>query len=228
MEVKAQNNKHHWFLGTSLNSVSLFSEDMLGNSTVNRSSFWILVANSVCSWLLRMSTSFWRSNEHISVRWLKVIRQQYICSLTFRWWFASCSSITWSAVFPTDKNNSLMMNFQSRIGRFFCRKRLRSIHPLSTNSLRLVELSLTGVSSTFGTIRVYICPFVNPCWFPWSEIGCPLATVTSCNSSSSCLLKHNNYIKKSFTFCDLENTQYFISFHYQVFQFTCSFHILFI
>lgn len=102
MEVKAQNNKHHWFLGTSLNSVSLFSEDMLGNSTVNRSSFWILVANSVCSWLLRMSTSFWRSNEHISVRWLKVIRQQYICSLTFRWWFASCSSITWSAVFPTD------------------------------------------------------------------------------------------------------------------------------
>lgn len=200
MEVKAQNNKHHWFLETSLNSVSLFSKDMLGNSTVNRSSFWILVANSVCSWLLRMSTSFWRSNEHISVRWLKVIRQQYICSLTFRWWFASCSSITWSAVFPTDtiikkshhlwwlmsmylqnsktilrvyetntlvylsgaskhwnhkniithqtastciylQNNSLMMNFQSRIGRFFCRKRLRSIHPLSTNSLRLVELS---------------------------------------------------------------------------------------
>lgn len=199
MEVKAQNNKHHWFLETSLNSVSLFSEDMLGNSTVNRSSFWILVANSVCSWLLRMSTSFWRSNEHISVRWLKVIRQQYICSLTFRWWFASCSSITWSAVFPTDtiikkshhlwwlmsmflqnsktilrmyetyntfiwsiktlksqkyhntpncryiyiylQNNSLMMNFQSLIGRFFCRKRLRSIQPLSTTSLRLVERS---------------------------------------------------------------------------------------
>lgn len=39
MEVKVQNNKYYWFLEILLNFVSLFLEDMLGNSIVNRLSF---------------------------------------------------------------------------------------------------------------------------------------------------------------------------------------------